>query len=168
MQATHVVNFYQNQILAVEQGGQYWVSVRHVCTGLGIQYATQYRKLKEGTFNCCLMTTVGEDRKPREMFCIAIRHLNGWLFSISPAKVKPEIREKLRLYQLECHTVLYQHFMPNGIQDLGPLMGRITGIEQRLELVETRQKGMTDYASEAASNAGSTLSSYKNVKKLVH
>lgn len=30
-------------------------------------------------------------------------------------KVRPEIKETLVKYQLECYDVLYQHFMPNHV-----------------------------------------------------
>jgi GNAT superfamily N-acetyltransferase len=40
------------------------------------------------------------------MTCLPLENLNGWLFSIQAARVKPEFRERLRTYQKECFQVL--------------------------------------------------------------
>ncbi|BCS94529.1 hypothetical protein DSLASN_01610 [Desulfoluna limicola] len=45
------------------------------------------------TFNCGFMTTVAQDGKQRDALCIPLKKLNGWLFSINPQKVRPEIKE---------------------------------------------------------------------------
>lgn len=44
------------------------------------------------------------------MTCLALRKLNGWLQTISPNKVKPEIRNKVIQYQEECDDVLYEYW----------------------------------------------------------
>lgn len=65
------------------------VAIKPVCTGLGVDYSSQYQKLKEHpTFNSTisLITTVAADGKEREMLCIPIEFFPGWLFSINPAK----------------------------------------------------------------------------------
>ena len=46
----------------------------------------------------------------QEVFTIPLSKLNGWLFSINPNKVKPEVKAKLIEYKNECFDVLYKHF----------------------------------------------------------
>ncbi|HID08976.1 TPA: hypothetical protein EYP13_01985, partial [Candidatus Micrarchaeota archaeon] len=46
----------------------------------------------------------------QEMLCLPLRKLPAWLTSISPSKVKPEIREKLSRYQEECDNVLWEYW----------------------------------------------------------
>jgi len=46
----------------------------------------------------------------QEVFTIPLSKLNGWLFSINPNKVKPEVKTKLIEYKNECFDVLYKHF----------------------------------------------------------
>ncbi|PHM51202.1 antirepressor [Xenorhabdus hominickii] len=41
---------------------------------------------------------------------LALRKLAGWLATISPNKVKPEIRGKVIRYQDECDDVLYEYW----------------------------------------------------------
>jgi hypothetical protein len=45
---------------------------------------------------------------------LPLSKLNGWLFSINPNKVKPEVKEKLIEYKKECFNVLNNYFN-NGI-----------------------------------------------------
>ncbi len=44
------------------------------------------------------------------MICMALRKLAAWLNSISPNKVRPEIRDKVIQYQEECDDVLYEYW----------------------------------------------------------
>ncbi|QHJ84914.1 MAG: hypothetical protein [Bacteriophage sp.] len=62
------------------------------------------------------MTMVAKDGKNRELVCLPLGYLNGWLFGIDTNRVKPEIRPNLEQYQLECFDVLYNHFMPKVSQ----------------------------------------------------
>lgn len=89
------------------------VAIKPVCTGLGVDYSSQYQKLKEHpTFNSTisLITTVAADGKEREMLCIPIEFFPGWLFSINPANVKEEIRDNLIKFQVECNKALFRYF----------------------------------------------------------
>lgn len=61
------------------------------------------------------------------MLCLALRKLNGWLQTISPNKVKPEIREKVVQYQEECDDVpdalylgIYEGVMLVGVHEVRP------------------------------------------------
>lgn len=89
------------------------VAIKPVCGGLGVDYSSQYQKLKEHpTFNSTisLITTVAADGKEREMLCIPIEFFPGWLFSINPANVKEEIRDNLIKFQIECNKALFRYF----------------------------------------------------------
>lgn len=44
------------------------------------------------------------------MVCLPLRKLAGWLQTISPNKVKPEIRDRVIQYQNECDDVLYDYW----------------------------------------------------------
>lgn len=57
-----------------------------------------------------MMTVVAEDGKKREMTCLPLDMLNGWLFGIDANRVKPEIKDKVIAYQRECFKVLADHF----------------------------------------------------------
>lgn len=57
-----------------------------------------------------MIASVADDGKDREMFCLSLKCVPKWLSEINVAKVKPETREKLRVYQAECRDVLAAHF----------------------------------------------------------
>ncbi|SPY32484.1 phage antirepressor N-terminal domain-containing protein [Pasteurella canis] len=52
------------------------------------------------------MSIVAEDGRIREMLCMPLKKLNGWLFSINPEKVRSDLKEKVIQYQEECFEAL--------------------------------------------------------------
>lgn len=56
------------------------------------------------------ITIVAKDGKERFRTCLPVRKLAGWLYSISPNKVKSELREKVVMYQEEWDDVLWQYW----------------------------------------------------------
>lgn len=109
------VPFHGQTLITLKQDEIEHVAMRPITEGIGLSWERQYRKLisQQEKFNCCLMATVAEDGKQREMLCIPLRKLNGWLFTINPAKVKPEIKERVIQYQEECFEVLYSYWHTN-------------------------------------------------------
>ena len=57
-----------------------------------------------------VMIIVAEDGKNREMVCLPIEYLNGWLFGIDVNRCKPEIRETLIKYKKECYQALHDYW----------------------------------------------------------
>ena len=57
-----------------------------------------------------LSTTVGADKKQREMATIPFKFVFGWLFKIDARNIKEQARNNLLKYQLECYNVLYDYF----------------------------------------------------------
>ena len=53
---------------------------------------------------------VAADGKLRQLLCIPLRKLNGWLFSINPERVRADIKDKLIQYQEECFSVLHEYW----------------------------------------------------------
>ena len=47
----------------------------------------------------------------RDMLCLPLEFLNGWLFGVSASRVNFEIREQLIRYQKECYRVLSTAFV---------------------------------------------------------
>ena len=58
-----------------------------------------------------VMIIVAEDGKNREMICLPIEYLNGWLFGIDINRCKPEIRETLIKYKKECYQALHGYWL---------------------------------------------------------
>lgn len=101
------------------------------------------------------------------MLCLALRKLNGWLQTISPNKVKPEIRETVIQYQEECDDVLYEYWTngqvtnPRKVKKIAA--GKITADQQEAikQLVMNRGKALPkEHQAKAIITMWSSLKSH--------
>lgn len=100
-------------IVTVERDGEIFVPIKPVCEALGIAVDAQRNKLNADEFfnsTTSIIDAVAADEKEREMFCIRLRDVYGWLATINPGKVAPEAREAVARYRRECYDALYEHF----------------------------------------------------------
>ena len=77
------------------------VPIKPICEALGIDYARQFQKLKDDEDlgpTIGLTPTVAADGKIREMVCLPMEFIFGWLFTINPKNVKPEAQEAVMSY----------------------------------------------------------------------
>lgn len=111
------VPFHGNNLYVVNFNGEPYVPMRPIVEGMGLAWGAQFAKLKQ-RFNSSVseIEMVAEDGKLRNMVCIALRKLSGWLHTISPNKVKPEIRDKVIKYQEECDDVLYEYWTTGEVK----------------------------------------------------
>lgn len=104
------VPFHGSDLYVVSVGNEAFTPMRPIIDGMGLTYQGQADKLKtrfsKGVREIMIPTKGGE----QTMLCLALRKLNGWLQTISPNKVKPEIRDKVIQYQEECDDVLYEYW----------------------------------------------------------
>ncbi|KAF0200629.1 MAG: antirepressor [Bacteroidetes bacterium] len=99
--------------IQVVENGQKLVPVRPICDALGIAFKPQFVRLKDDPILSSTVTTrvtVGADGKQREMTCIPLRYVFGWLFMIDSRNVKEEARESVIKYQKMCYDALYNYF----------------------------------------------------------
>ena len=104
--------FLGKEITLVDDNGVAYVAMREIVEGIGLSWGTQSIKLNENSkkFNCFHIETVGADGKNRQMLCMPIKKLNGWLFSINPNKVRADLKERLENYQEECFLALWDYW----------------------------------------------------------
>lgn len=106
------VAFHGETLSLIEHNGEPFAAIKPICDAIGLDWKNQHTKLTGAGFrwNCGVITIVAADGKQRSMICIPMRKLSGWLASISAAKVKPEIRDKLIAYQDECDDALWRYW----------------------------------------------------------
>lgn len=107
------VAFHDTTLFLLESANEPFVPMRPVVEGMGLDWGSQYRKLHTERFSSTIveMTTVAEDGKSREMTCLPLRKLPGWLMTIQPNKVpNPATRERVLRFQHECDDVLWEHW----------------------------------------------------------
>ncbi|EHS3289021.1 hypothetical protein KV337_005220 [Escherichia coli] len=106
------VPFYGNSLYVVNHNGEAYVPMKPIVEGMGLDWKTQFRKLQQRFKSCVVEMTIQlpGDTQRRPVACLALRKLAGWPQTISPNKVKPEIRDKVIQYQEECDDVLYEYW----------------------------------------------------------
>lgn len=144
------VPFHGNNLYVVNYNGEPYVPMRPIVEGMGLAWGAQFAKLKQRfSSSVSEIEMVAEDGKLRSMVCIALRKLSGWLHTISPNKVKPEIRDKVIQYQEECDDVLYEYWTTGEVKakprkQVKQIAGRITSEQQEAikQLVLNRGKAL--------------------------
>ncbi|WP_075604069.1 phage antirepressor N-terminal domain-containing protein [Saccharicrinis aurantiacus] len=94
-------------------GAEKLVPIKPICEALGIDPKNQRSKIKNDEILNpigVLSTSTGSDGKKYEMFCLPYMYALGWLFTINAKNVKPESRETILKYKMECYTALFNHF----------------------------------------------------------
>lgn len=113
METKTVAKINEVSIQLVLDNREKLVPIRPICDALGIDWKVQHSKLKEDEFlssTVVLSTTVASDGKEREMVCLPLEFVFGWLFTINPKNVKEEAREAVSKYRIECYRALYRYF----------------------------------------------------------
>lgn len=105
------VPFHNAELFLVEHNGQPYTPMKPIVDGIGMDWASQFVKLKQRFASTIVeITIVANDGKERLMTCLPVRKLFGWLMTISPNKVKPELRDTVIKYQEECDDVLWDYW----------------------------------------------------------
>ncbi|CUS03653.2 protein of unknown function [Candidatus Promineifilum breve] len=103
------VLFYNDEILAVRmEDGSVFVPIRPIVERLGLNWSGQYSRIKRDPVlgkvqGVCVIQTPGGRQ---EALSIPLDYLSGFLFGINADRVKPEFREDVIRYQMECYKVL--------------------------------------------------------------
>lgn len=106
------VPFHSAELYLVEHNGQPYVPMRSIVQGMGLDWKSQFVKLKQRFSTCVVeitMQILGDDQA-RLHTCLLLRKLPAWLYSIHANKVKPELRETVIMYQNECDDVLWDYW----------------------------------------------------------
>jgi hypothetical protein len=110
---SELIKFHDTDILAVERENKWWIAIQPIAEAIGLNAESAVRGIKNdeilGPEHTVWSVQVGE-KQSRNMVCLPIQHIHGWLFSIQSGKVRPEIRERLLTFKRECYEVLFNHF----------------------------------------------------------
>lgn len=112
MKTTTIANVNEVSILVIQNPDKL-VPIKPICEALGLAHQPQLEKIKTDDIlssTVTLSVTVGADKKEREMTCLPLKFVFGWLFTINPKNVNKDAREKVIKYKLECYNALYDHF----------------------------------------------------------
>lgn len=114
------VDFYGDQVTgAVVEGGEIYIPLRPICEYLGLSWNGQRERMQRDDVLADALRGVRVTRSPgtgggsQEMLCLPLDLLPGFLFGVSTARIKPELREKITRYRRECFRRLWEAFKPD-------------------------------------------------------
>ncbi|MEA3315416.1 MAG: phage antirepressor N-terminal domain-containing protein [Campylobacterota bacterium] len=139
------VSFKNKSVLVIEDTQS--VIIKEICKNIGLREQSQQAKIKADPTYQSKLIKVQTAGGMQEVFTIPLSKLNGWLFSINPNKVKPEVKDRLIEYKNECFDVLYNHFnKPKAIKDdkIKKLEHMIYNISNTLEKIEKNTRSQNE------------------------
>ena len=117
-----IVKFAGAELLTVKENDRVLVALKPICTALSLDYSSQVKMVRRDETLASVvvvMTTTGSDGKDYKMFCLPLNRLNGWLFKLSPSRVKDRKTKELILkYQRECYQALAERFLGMASQPM--------------------------------------------------
>lgn len=111
MQSAQIISFRQKELLLIDNDGQPFVPMKPVVEGMGLTWASQTVKLNsnKARWGVSIIETPSAGGT-QSYLCIPLRKLIGWLNTIHPNKVKPELRDNIIAYQNECDDALWAYW----------------------------------------------------------
>ncbi len=125
--AEQQIIFYEDEITAavveIDEKQKIFVPIKPICDYLGLTWASQLLRIKRDAVlsEAQGMFIMNTPKGSQGMVCLPLEYLNGWLFGITPGKVKPDLKEKVIRYQRECYLVLSQHFQAEAMSAAVPV-----------------------------------------------
>lgn len=118
------VAFYGDQIDTVTTpDGEHHIVLSRLCQPFSLDVKSQAEKIKDLAWATWgIFPVVAADGKVREQFCLSLRSVAGWLFTLNAGKVSLRHREKLVIYQRECANVLADHLEGKRVRDVDALV----------------------------------------------
>ncbi|WP_340621043.1 phage antirepressor N-terminal domain-containing protein [Xenorhabdus siamensis] len=110
------ISFYGSDLYVVNYNNEPYVPMKPIVEGMGLDWTGQLNKLRQRFSKGIEEITIPTLGGPQKMLCLQLRKLAGWLLTIYPNKVKPEIKDKVIRYQDECDDVLYEYWTKGEIK----------------------------------------------------
>lgn len=143
------VPFYEDTVVLVGKDNQPYVAMKPVVENMGLAWQAQRTKLSTNPTRWGITNIVTPSLGgPQEVVCLPLRKLASWLMTISPNKVKPELRDKIIRYQEKCDDALWDYWTkgsatrvaaPNVSQQIALSRHRVALLK---ELHRTRDNGL--------------------------
>lgn len=141
--STQTISFNHQSLVTFKQNGTHYTAMKPICENIGLDWKSQYSRMKRDDVlnsTMVIITIVAEDGKKREMICLPIEYLNGWLFGIDINRCKPEIRDTLIKYKKECYQALHDYWF-NGKAERKTTVDDRTGLRNAVNML-VRKKGL--------------------------
>jgi hypothetical protein len=145
------IDFYGDAVIGViiEEGGErrIYVPVRPICDYLGLSWSAQFERIKRDdvlaeSVRFVRVTRTNSKGGAPDVICLPLDFLPGWMFGVSPNRVKPELKERITLYKRECYRRLwdaFKHEILPATTELAPAQPAASGAQLAYELATAVQ-----------------------------
>ena len=133
------VPFHGNTLYLIDQNAEPFTPMKPIVEGMGLDWKSQHAKISsnQGRWGMVIIT-IPSKGGDQQAVCLPLRKTAAWLMTISPNKVKPEIREKIIQYQNECDDVLWKYWTEGHVTN--PRVETISPAQQHeLQLIVARR-----------------------------
>lgn len=106
------VPFHGDTIFCIDYQNQPYTPMKPIVENMGLVWAAQSVKLNANKERWGVsIIEIPSNGGEQEMLCMPVRKLPSYLNSINPRKVRPELRERIELYQAESDDALWNYWM---------------------------------------------------------
>ena len=138
MTALVPVPFRNTTLFLADLDGQPYTPMKPIVEGMGLDWKAQYRRLANDQKRWgMVMMTIPSFGGDQASCCLPLRKLPGWLMTIQPARVRPEIRDTVIAYQNECDDALWDYWSKGQAQNpRQPEPAKTLATDRYIELLE--------------------------------
>jgi len=105
------VPFRNATLFLADVDGTPYTPMKPIVEGMGLSWQGQHEKFSENKARWGIrVILIPTDGGKQEAICLPLRKLPGWLMTIQPTRVKPEIRDTVIAYQNECDDALWDYW----------------------------------------------------------
>lgn len=128
-----------DDLMATHDEDKTWVSLKHMCDLLKLNYSGQLQKLRCRSWaTVCLKHTVAGDGLVREMAMVDSETVPMWLATIDENRVTPEARPRLIAYQREAKHALDAYFNKRAVD--APPTNQFDVLRAAIDQIEAAQR----------------------------
>lgn len=141
--SAQIITVNEKEIPIATFSNEKYVAIKPICKAIGVNFQKQLDKIKDDEILGQLYTLrviVGADEKQRKMGTIPLKYVFGWLFTINPNNVKPEIKQDLINYKKECYDALFDTFTKRT-----SILKEKTNYQIEIDKLESNWKQTDDY-----------------------
>ncbi len=166
METTKIIVRVNNVDIVATCDEQRMVPIKPICKALGIDDESQRQKIEANHIlgpTAVLNKVVAADGKEREMFCIPMGYVFGWLLTINPGNVNEASRDGLMKYQAECYHALFRYFTARTEfveQKQKEIDRQLTIVEEAKEHFKSAKNVLTDAEAKLKKLRTLTLDDY--------
>jgi len=110
-----IIKVNEVDIICPLEKDEHFVAIRTICQALGIDHQKQFERIKnDGILKEVYTDTVYTlDKKgvKQPMFCLPLKYVFGWIFSIDETKVNDVAKPAFIKYKRLCYDALYEKFV---------------------------------------------------------